>query len=173
MISDPRNSEGLRLPELMKQNYLLEKKMSETSVREKLFLIMSNLKNPKRDTEGYNYSYATLDQVMDLLKPFLKQHRLLLIQEPRSLEKKIGIITSIYNLDVENEAMHFEFYAPLIKEDIQSVGSMISYLRRYHLLSIFSLCPVDDDGDSAMPEPKMKFNETKNQVPNKWAPKRS
>lgn len=36
------------------------------------------------------------------------------------------------------------------KPDIQSLGSAITYCRRYALSALVGVCPVDDDGESAM-----------------------
>lgn len=36
------------------------------------------------------------------------------------------------------------------KADIQSLGSAITYCRRYALSALVGVCPIDDDGESAM-----------------------
>ena len=40
------------------------------------------------------------------------------------------------------------------KDDIQSLGSAITYCRRYALAALVGVCPVDDDGESAMDRAK-------------------
>lgn len=38
------------------------------------------------------------------------------------------------------------------KPDIQALGSAITYCRRYALSALVGVCPVDDDGEQAMPK---------------------
>lgn len=43
------------------------------------------------------------------------------------------------------------------KEDIQALGSAITYCRRYSLAALVGVCPIDDDGEAAMNRSKLDF----------------
>ena len=131
----------------------MNKKTAEVpKLSERLFIIQNEIKNPKKSTKGYNYNYANLESVMELLKPLLEKHRLLLTQEPIFKDSLIGVKTTLVSLDT-NEHYSNEFCTEPIKKDCQAVGSLITYYRRYVLLCLFNLTPEDDDGASTLEKP--------------------
>jgi len=124
------------------------------SIYVSLLKVQERVKNPKKDTKGFGYKYATLDQVIDIIKPELLKENIVLIQSPYSKEGRVGILTilkSTYEIPENKSELIFEFDVEMDKKrDIQAIGSYITYLRRYSLLSIFNLAPEDDDGVSAL-----------------------
>ncbi len=48
----------------------------------------------------------------------------------------------------------------IVKDDLQSLGSAITYSRRYALSALVGVCPVDDDGERAMDRNKKKDKES-------------
>jgi hypothetical protein len=130
-------------------NNIEEGKMESKSIRQKIFEIQSEIKNPVKNTQGFGYKYATLEQVLDLIKPLLLSHRILLIQVPFNEEARIGINTNLTCMD-SGESIGFQFAIEIPKRDPQGYGSAITYLRRYSLLSLFNLVQEDDDGKAAM-----------------------
>ncbi len=129
--------------------------LTNGTLHKKLFEIQNEIQNPRKNAENphFKYSYATLDMVLSIIKPLLHDKDLLLQQFPRSSDGMVGIHTMIKDLQT-GEQIENMFYVELQKKDIQSVGSTLTYLRRYTLLAIFGMAPIDDDGQGAMPEPK-------------------
>jgi len=118
-------------------------------MNKKLFDIQNEIKNPTKNTKGYGYMYASLDQVLDLIKPLLFKYRMLLTQRPCNEGSLIGVDTTITDLD-SGEKYASKFFIEISKKDPQGYGSAITYLRRYSLVSMFNLTPEDDDGRAAM-----------------------
>jgi hypothetical protein len=61
---------------------------------------------------------------------------------------KILIITTLGH--VSGESMKSVLPVPLVKADPQTLGSAITYCRRYSLSAMVGICPIDDDAEMAM-----------------------
>jgi hypothetical protein len=99
----------------------------------------------------FKSSYATLDNIIDNVRPILQKHGLSIIQSTICEDEKVGVSTLL--IHESGEWMETE---PLmmkpVKIDPQQAGSVISYLRRYSLTSFLSLSlgtGPDDDGNAA------------------------
>lgn len=125
---------------------------SKTDVKAfaKAFLkVKAQTTNPIKDTEGYGYKYSKLEQILEILDPALEANDLLLTQTPKG-----EIINGCMQLETEithattGYSKVYNFYIPMKggQNPTQDFGSALSYGRRYHLLSIFSLAQEDDDG---------------------------
>lgn len=111
------------------------------------------LKKTKTSADGA-YKYVTLDDVMEILKKTLPKYKLGFVQ---FLEEKDGnncLKTIVFHESGQNVTS--SALIPDIKDDflstMQSVGSNITYMRRYALCTIFGICSEDDtDGQSSAP----------------------
>lgn len=103
--------------------------------------------------------YATLEAVIEGTSKALEDAKICIVQFP---EVKDGAYVLRTIISHESGEM-IESYAPLpVKDphDPQKLGSAITYLRRYTLVSILGLIVSDDDGQSAAtPSPQNKPNE--------------
>ena len=126
------------------------------SIHQKLFTIQTLIENPKKTTDGYNYKFSPLDEVLALVKPHLLREKLLLVQRPLRREARLGIHTELINIDCPSEIIVSELTLDLSKKDAQAAGSALSYARRYSILALFGLSPVgdDEDGNKTLDEPK-------------------
>jgi hypothetical protein len=123
--------------------------MSENNLASAMCRLQGELEHVKRDTRAYNYKYAQLDQCWDTIKQPMIKNGFSLIQLPYNDEDRIGIHSIL--LHSSGEKMESRIAIRPQKADPQSLGSLLTYLRRYSLMSIIGLCPVDDDGAGAMP----------------------
>lgn len=99
---------------------------------------------------GYGYSYASLPNVLDAVRAPLAQNELALVQRPHIDQTWVTVESVIYHSD----GSHIQC-APSCQArgtDPQSIGSAITYLRRYGLMSLLALAADDDDGQAAMPQ---------------------
>ncbi len=103
----------------------------------------------KRDTKAFNYKYAQLDQVIDETRSILCKNGLAIIQAPFNDGSVVGIKTTL--IHDSGECIESSFGSTPMKSDPQSIGSLITYYRRYSWLALLGLAPEDDDGQSAMP----------------------
>lgn len=103
----------------------------------------------------FKSKYAPLESILPAIKQPLKEAGLVFSQMPNHLmssEDKTyvpSLITKV--IDIESgEELSSEVPLILAKQDPQGVGSAITYMRRYALVSMLGLnCDEDDDGNSA------------------------
>lgn len=119
----------------------------DLSIEDKLLKAMHSMHNPKKDTEAYNYKYATLDQVLEIVKPALKEQGLALSQQSKFNEQtnSFCLFTNVF----DGEDMRVLDIRPLHDgTNAQNVGSWETYMRRYALTTAFGLAAEDDDGEA-------------------------
>jgi hypothetical protein len=98
--------------------------------------------------------YADLPTVIDAVKPALNDAGISFVQSASPSESGTLALTTRL-LHVSGEWIEDTAITPLVKNDPQSYGSAITYLRRYSLAAMTGLYQDDDDGHSAtMTAPK-------------------
>lgn len=137
-----------------------------TEIWKAYFEARSKFPKISKGSDGYNYKYADLDSILGAVEPILFQHGFVITNT---------ITTStdgIQNLNVG--LFHVGLCAALpigcvmpisFKQEPQKIGSAITYFRRYGLLTLLNLCPVEDD-DGALASNRPSF-QNKNQVQQK------
>ena len=104
----------------------------------------------------FRSKYASLSSCVDACKEAFHKHNFALLQSNGHDE---------YGQYVKTELLHTTgaswgsvVYLVLSKQDMQGLGSAITYARRYGLLGMVGLAPEDDDGNAASapakPQPK-------------------
>ena len=83
------------------------------------------------------------DEAFELYKQFLKLNK---------LEQDIFFVTTTL-LHESGQSISSKIGFPVVKKDPHSIGSLCTYGRRYGLSAIVGLTQIDDDGNSAMPNP--------------------
>jgi hypothetical protein len=107
---------------------------------------------------AFRNKYATLDSMMEQVRPVLARHGLAVLQSVTHPETDAGRVVGIA---VETRVLHTsgEWIAGLVtlpveKSTAQGTGSAISYGRRYGLSALLGLTAEDDDGQAASSAPK-------------------
>lgn len=98
-----------------------------------------------RNRQGYNYMYATLPNVLEVISEPLEKAGLVFSQFPVG---EYGLVTMLIH-SKSGEFFKTESFIEPVTKNPQTIGSVITYLRRYHLVSILGLNVDDDDGRSA------------------------
>lgn len=93
--------------------------------------------------------YASLDHILDHVRPILAKHGLALSQAVYSTEGRVGVKTSIVHpeglLDLGEITV-----ATAAGIDAQKVGAILTYLRRQSIQSALGIATdLDDDGNTA------------------------
>ena len=106
----------------------------------------------------FRQKYADLGNVMDACMPALSKHGISVVQPFASDENERCIKTVLTHGETESSV---ECAIPLIlgKNDMQGLGSAITYARRYGLMTMTGIAPDDDDGNAAAatgPAPEIK-----------------
>ena len=110
----------------------------------------------------FKNNYATLDNIIDEIRPILSKNGLTVMQFPGGDGQNIWVTTYI-----AHESGEFVESEPLVmkpvKNDPQAAGSAITYARRYSLQSVLSLnTGEDDDGNKASHTNKPQQKQTQN-----------
>lgn len=106
--------------------------------------IAKDAKNP-----FFKNNYATLDNIIEEVRPILAEYGLNILQMPSGDGQNIQITTLLIHESgewLESETLTMK----PVKNDPQGLGSAITYARRYALQSFLSLnTGEDDDGNKA------------------------
>lgn len=97
---------------------------------------------------AFKSKYADLASVMDACLPALNEAGIAVIQP--FYQDEFG--RYVKTILVHESGETFECAVPLIvgKNDMQGLGSAITYARRYGLMSMAGIAPEDDDGNAAV-----------------------
>jgi archaellum component FlaC len=110
-------------------------------------------------------TYATLDTIIDEVRPILSKNGLSVMQIPSGDGQNVTLKTLLLHESgewLESDALTMK----PVKNDPQAIGSCVTYARRYSLAAFLSLnTGEDDDGNNATGEqdkPKKKDNTNQN-----------
>lgn len=95
----------------------------------------------------FKSKYADLSSVWDACRDALSENGLSLVQFPQTRSDGLYLISILGHSS--GQWMKSEVQIPLIKNDPQSIGSAITYFRRYSLSALVGVAPEDDDGEKA------------------------
>jgi hypothetical protein len=117
------------------------------------------LRDARKDSTNPHFRtrYADLASVWDACRAALSEHGLAVVQTPSLEDGRVIVTTTL--LHKSGEWVAGSIGARPAKDDPQSIGSAITYLRRYGLAAIVGVAPGDDDdGEAAQgrTEPKGK-----------------
>lgn len=107
-------------------------------------------KNP-----AFRSKYATLDAIMEMVRPALAAHGLAVVQgvthpETDANGKLVGIMVSTRVVHTSGEWLASVVPVPVAKADAHGLGSALSYGRRYGVSALLALSTdEDDDGNAA------------------------
>ncbi len=103
----------------------------------------------------FKSKYADLASVVKASRPYLAKNGLSIIQ--RVLPDEKGVL-NLYTRLCHASGQWMESRMPIVppKQDIQTLGSYITYLRRYNYASLVCVVAADedDDGETAMASPR-------------------
>lgn len=112
--------------------------------------------NPAFARGGVMLRYATLASVWESIRKPLSDHGLSIVQSPGSTEQGMMQITTIL-LHKSGQFIEDTFSIPAGSVvTAQSMGSAITYARRYTLMAICGIAPDDDDGNEATAQANTK-----------------
>lgn len=108
------------------------------------------MEGAKKDSENPHFknAYADLASVWDAVRKPLTDNGLAIVQFPRTNGNGVEIETTL--LHTSGEFMCDVLWVPCSKNDAQGLGSAITYGRRYALMAVAGIAPVDDDWNAAV-----------------------
>jgi hypothetical protein len=100
---------------------------------------------------AYKTKYATLESVLDATRKGREENALAVVQMPGNAGPNIAVTTILGHSS--GQWIESTFAVAPTKYDAQGAGSVVTYLRRYALMSILGIAPEDDDGNAAVSQP--------------------
>lgn len=118
-----------------------------------MVLAMGLIPSIERHNKGQSNKFATFENINKIVKPILKKHGLFITFRTEFQSDDFLLITAkITHLSghTEETSMRFPFDNSGNKNDIQAVGSSISYGKRYTMSALLGIAThgEDDDGFS-------------------------
>lgn len=118
---------------------------------ENLYTALSNanqqLKNPVKDGRGNYGSYLTLDDLLDTLRPVYAEQGLSITQDVVCEGDRVQVVTQIHH--ESGESIVFGPLSWPAGDNVQKLGSAMTYLRRYALAAACGLAGAEDDDGQA------------------------
>jgi len=109
----------------------------------------------KQSTAGggkFSYKYGGLPHILETIKPHMKKAGLCFTQPIITVDGIEYLMTIIYH-SATGEKIESQVALPQVEFQqmnvVQSKGAIISYIRRYAIMSILGLVTEDDDTDAA------------------------
>jgi len=102
------------------------------------------------------FKFAALAKIQKAIDPVLSECGLSYAWKQTGLNGKIKVVCTVSHIDGHSESTDLEGSEDNSggKNAIQSVGSAVSYLKRYTLMNAFGLSSDDDDGASTQMTPE-------------------
>jgi hypothetical protein len=102
-----------------------------------------------RTNPHFKNRYATLDAIMETVRPVLAKHGLSIVQGctiPSEIDGRlVAFAVETMVLHASGEFLSNMVYMPLAKQSAQDAGSALTYGRRYGVSALLSLATDDDD----------------------------
>ena len=108
-----------------------------------------------RTNPHFKNRYATLDAILDAIRPTLAKHGLSVVQGASDTTQGFNVETWL--IHSSGEYIANVVAVPVSKQDAQGVGSALTYGRRYGVSALLALSTdEDDDGEAAVKKPVAK-----------------
>lgn len=136
----------------------MEKKEQVLTLQQKLWGVKLELPKLKKSTKGFKFKYTNLGDVEKALRPLLIKRKI--GYEHSTSASSDGNILSTTIFDLESESI--KVVELLIPDGVtlagmngyQSLGSALTYFKRYNLITGFGVL-TDDDVDAQTPQKKV------------------
>ena len=112
-----------------------------------------------KDSKGYGYTYASLDNIVEVITPLLKKHGLGFTQPLDGSSIKTILFHAESGESIESTLEIPQGVELKGMNQFQVLGSAITYLRRYSLASVLGLV-TDEDTDAAGEQTSYKASTT-------------
>lgn len=154
-------------------------KSSETTAKVFAALVAAQGEMPAihRDRENSHFRnrYATLDSIVDAVRPVLARHGLAVasgVGTPHTSEAGTLLAFSVTTrlIHISGEWIESSVVLPIAKNDPQGAGSAVTYGRRYSLSALLSLATDDDDDGEAAVSHEAAPRKASAPAPSKSAP---
>lgn len=134
----------------------MQRSESIADIAAALALAQAEIENATKNAANPHFRsrYADLAEVLNTARPVLAKHGIAVVQSTSYADKLVHVDTLLTHKSGQWLESHAS--APIGKDDVQGVGSVTTYLRRYSLAAMVGIAQEDDDGESAVRTPPQK-----------------
>ena len=142
---------------------IIQKSESIKALATAQLALQKEIKDISKDSTGYGYKYTSFDKLVQYLRPLLAKHGISFIQMPDGNAGSIGL-TTMY-MHNSGEWIANTVSSPIAEHKgmntYQSVGSAITYFRRYSLASFAGIASEEDiDANTEIKRENKKGDDT-------------
>ena len=110
--------------------------------------VQKEIKDLPKESKGFAHKYTTFDKLVQYLRPILAKHGISFIQMPCGDNENVGVITIYMHTSGEYISSKIETQIVQAQNKYQSMGSAITYFKRYSLASYVGIASDEDtDGN--------------------------
>ena len=131
------------------------------AARQEIQPVAKNGKNPH-----YGSAFVTLDDLLNEVVPKLNRHGIALVQMPTHIDSTPALKTELRG---HGGLIHATMPLVLSKQDMQGLGSAITYARRYMLAAMLGIAEQTDDDANAAARPPDRRVDPETPVPRTYA----
>jgi hypothetical protein len=130
--------------------------------------VIAEVRDVAKTEEGFGYKYASLDNILKMLRPLLAKNGLAMLQSQEVKDGEIVVKTLLTH--TSGEWIEVTASAPFENlkgmNSFQVVGAGTTYLRRYSIANLFAIASEEDTDASPKQNPKSQQNQkdTQNQT---------
>ncbi len=126
------------------------KENDQSKILAKLFKVKSELGSvmKKEDNPFFKSKYADLNAHIEAVEPLLQKYGLILLQ-PTYRDARGSFVRTVIQDSESGQYVCSELDLILVKQDMQQMGSAVTYARRYTLGALLAMRAEDDDGNLA------------------------
>lgn len=133
----------------------------EVDLRRKLWLVRKEIPKLEKDAQGFKFKYVDLETILDSVIPILDKHEIGFDHSTHVYDGKNALTTTLFLLNGNDTEI---FQSTLVIPDkvelagmngYQSLGSALTYFRRYSLLVMLGIL-TGEDVDIAQPKENKK-----------------
>lgn len=111
--------------------------------------LTAKVESRREGARSYQYDYAPLSEVLGAVRPALNSNGIAIMQPPGLGTKTVVITTLLLHVSGQWFRSDLRFPFSLEHIDPQALGTVISYLRRYCVMSILGVSPEESEDDDA------------------------
>ena len=110
--------------------------------------IQAEIKDLAKESKGFAHKYTTLDKLLQYVRPLLSKHGISFIQMPCGENENVGVVTIYMHTSGEYISNKIETQIIQAQNKYQSMGSAITYFKRYSIASFVGIASEEDtDGN--------------------------
>lgn len=154
-----------KMSKLLDMQERILNKNAEISFNQAMAKALAEIPSFEESQAGYNFKYATFESINEVVKPILSRHGLFVTFKTTFIEGGVTVIAKVTHEQGATEETQgvFPFDKTGQKNNIQAVGSAISYGKRYMMNALLNISThgEDDNAFKSQKQDKQGYSQIK------------